>query len=65
MEEKPLTPEQALILELVRQRWLERPELPFGELIAQLVYLTEGHTDPGYVENKKFIESVQQGWRVL
>lgn len=65
MGEKELSSEQCLILELLRQRWSERQDLSFGELIAQLVYLTEGHTESGYMKDEKFIKSVQQGWRTL
>jgi uncharacterized protein YihD (DUF1040 family) len=55
--------ERKEVIVLLAQRWSERSDLSFGEMMAQLTYLAAGHTDTAYVEDADYLKALREGWR--
>jgi uncharacterized protein YihD (DUF1040 family) len=53
------------LLELLRQRWLERPDKSLGEVLVQMAYAGAGHTDLSAVTDAEFLKGLEHGWRPL
>lgn len=50
------------ILRLLRQRWVERPNLSFGEVVSQMACNGAGHTDVALVTDEQMLLGLRHGW---
>jgi uncharacterized protein YihD (DUF1040 family) len=53
------------IIQLLLQRWRERPEASLAAILTSFCYQAEGHTDLVFLEDEKLLEELKKGFRKL
>jgi hypothetical protein len=53
------------ILNLLMERWGERPDMTLGQVIAHFCYVGAGHTDVSYLTDEEMLAALRRGWVVL